>query len=444
MMIQQIIKIKRKFSKDTHLSEIAKQSAFSFGMRVFGLLVNYLFLFFVTRYFGAKGWGIFAICFSLLQIGAMIGTMGINVGFVKVIPQGYTNVRQLYYQVLKFILPLNIVLTAIVFFGAEIIGNFFDKDGVQISQYIRIASLGILPFSISMLNSGLFRGNKEILFFSFFDSLGRFLFGGVVVFVLYQFSQDVAVIINGFVIGLYILALFSFKGINKILKKHNDVENADQKIYTFRELYKLSNSLFWTNFIYQGSLWATTLILGAYLSKEQVGIFDATNRFASLLTIVGYAINSIAAPRFAESVSDKKILGRNVQASSKLLFFATIPLFFFMVIAGPFILDFLGYSNSGVNAYLIFIVILLGQLVNNLSGLVGILMQMTGHHMLSQKVSIGSFVFTTVLLFFITPVYGLMGASIITGLNIALKNIVSVILVYSKTGVLTVYMPFRR
>jgi hypothetical protein len=71
-------------------------------------------------------------------------------------------------------------------------------------------------------------------------------------------------------------------------------------------------------------------------------------------------------------------------------------------------------------------------------------MQMTGHHMLSQKVSIGSFVFTTVLLFFITPVYGLMGASIITGLNIALKNIVSVILVYSRTGVLTVYIPFKR
>lgn len=441
--MQQLFKIKRKFSKDKHLSAIAKQSAFSFGMRIFGLFVNYLFLFFITRYFGAKGWGIFAICFSLLQIGAMIGTLGINVGFVKVIPQGYTNVRQLYYQVLKFIIPLNIVLTTIVFFGAEIIGNLFDKDGVNIAEYIRIASLGILPFSISMLNSGLFRGNKEILFFSFFDSLGRFLFGGIVVFILYQFSQDVSVIISGFVIGLYVLALFSFKGINKILKRHNDFENADQKVHTFKELYILSISLFWTNFIYQGSLWATTLILGIYLSKEEVGIFDATNRFASLLTIVGYAINSIAAPRFAESVADKKILGRNVQASSKLLFFATIPLFFVLVIAGPFILDFLGYSNSGVDVYLLFIIILLGQLVNNLSGLVGILMQMTGHHMLSQKVSIGSFVFTTVLLFFITPVYGLIGASIITGLNIALKNIVSVILVYSRTGVLTVYIPFR-
>lgn len=443
-MMQQIQKIKKKFGKDKHLNEMAKHSAYSFGMRVFGLLVNYLFLLFVTKYYGAKGWGIFALCFSLLQIAAMIGTLGLNIGFVKVIPQGYANVKGLYKQVLKFIIPLNILLTAIVYFGADVIGNYFNKDGVHIADYIRISSFGILPFSISMLNSGLFRGNKEIVLFSFFDSLGRFLFGGVAVLIFYQFSSDVSTVVTGFVIGLYILAIFSFRGINKILRKHNYDENVEEKTYSFKELYKLSNSLFWTNFIYQGSLWATTIILGHYLLKEEVGIFDAMNRFASLLTIVGYAINSIAAPKFAESVSDKNLLERNVQASSKLIFFSTIPLFIAMVVIGPFILQFMGYTTPSVNAYLIFLVILLGQLVNNLSGLVGILMQMTGYHMLSQRISIGSFVFTTVLLFFVTPVYGLMGASIITGLNIALKNIASVILVYSKTGVFTVYMPFKR
>src|ERR1700741_4204717 len=117
-MMQQILKIKQKFAKDKHLNEIAKQSAYSFGMRVFGLLVNYLFLFFVTRYYGVKGWGIFAICFALLQITSMIGTLGLNTGFVKVVPQGYTNVRQLYYQSLRLIIPLNLVITSLVFFGA--------------------------------------------------------------------------------------------------------------------------------------------------------------------------------------------------------------------------------------------------------------------------------------------------------------------------------------
>ncbi|MEP6846945.1 MAG: oligosaccharide flippase family protein, partial [Panacibacter sp.] len=289
-MIQQFRKIRHRFSKDKNINEFAKQSAYSFGMRVFGLLVNYLFLFFVTRYFGAKGWGVFAICFALLQIGSMIGTLGINVGLVKIVPQGYTNLKQLYNQVLRVIIPLNIVITIFVFFAADFISSFLDADGVSVGLYIKISALGILPFSISMINSGLFRGNKEIILFSFYDSLGRFLFGGIVVFILHFFSSDIAIIMGGFVVGLYLLAILSFMGIHKILKKRGESDIVEHKPYAFSELMKLSNSLFWTTFIYQGALWATTLILGAYLSKEEVGIFDATNRFASLLTIIGYAI----------------------------------------------------------------------------------------------------------------------------------------------------------
>ena len=446
-MIQQIQKVKKKFGKDKHLNEIAKQSAYSFGMRVFGLLVNYLFLFFVTKYYGAKGWGIFAICFALLSVASMIGTIGINTGFVKVVSQGFTNIRQLYYQTLKFIIPLNICVTAAVFFGADIIGNLLDADGVTVGDYIRIASLGILPFSISMINSALFRGNKQIVLYSFYDSLGRFLWGGSIVLILHFFTTNTYVVISGYVLGLYVLAFLSFRGLNKILNpSQSENEQQEKREYSFKELLSLSNSLFWTTFVMQGSQWATTLILGHYLSKDEVGVFDATNRLAGLITIILYATNSITAPKFAESAYDKKLLQRNVDASSKLIFWSSVPLFLVMFIGGPFMLQFLGYgkTNTDVNEYLIFVVILVGQLINNLSGSVGMLMQMTGLHKLSQRLSVASFLFTIITLFFIVPVYGLVGASVITGLNIALKNIVSVILIYSKTKVMTMYIPLKK
>ncbi|CAN5543422.1 hypothetical protein BH10BAC2_BH10BAC2_37680 [soil metagenome] len=446
--MQQLRKLKNKFfSKDKHLNEIAKQSAYSFGMRVLGLLINYLFLFFVTQYYGAKGWGIFALCFALLQIGAMIGSLGINTAFVKIVPQGYTNIRQLYYQVLKFIIPLNIAITAIVFFAADFIGNLFNADGIAVGGYVRIAALGILPFSISMINSGLFRGNKQIVLFSFYDSLGRFLWGGLIVFVLHFFSEDTYVVISGYVLGLYLLALLSFKGLNKILQPIQTANiNSEDRVHSFKDLLSLSISLFWTTFVMLGSQWATTLILGHYLKKEEVGIYDATSRLAGLLTIILFATNSITAPKFAEAAHDKKLLQKNVNASSKLIFWTSVPLFLVMLVAGPLVMGLLGYGNvnSTVNEYYIFVIILIGQLINNLSGSVGMLMQMTGLHKLSQRISIGSFTFTTLLLFLVTPVYGLIGASVITGLNIALKNILSVILIYSKTKVITVYSPLKK
>jgi O-antigen/teichoic acid export membrane protein len=446
-MMQKLLKLKSKFTKDKHLSEIAGQSAYSFGMRVLGLLVNYLFLFFVTRFYGAKGWGIFALCFAMLQITSMIGSLGLNTAFVKIVPQGYTNIRQLYYQALKFIIPLNIVITAIIFFASDIIGNLLAADGIAIGGYLKIASLGILPFSISMINSGLFRGNKQIVLFSFYDSLGRFLWGGLIVFILHFFTKDTYVVISGYVLGLYVLAFFSFRGLNKILKPpEKQIKDGEERTHDFKELLKLGNSLFWTTFVMLGSQWSATFILGAFLSKEEVGIYDATNRLAGLITIILYATNSISAPKFAESANDKKLLQKNVNASSKLIFWASVPLFIFMLVAGPLLLNFLGYgsANVEVNEYYIFVIILCGQLINNLSGSVGMLMQMTGLHKVSQKLSIGSFTFTCLSLLLVTPVYGLIGAAIVAGLNIALKNILSVILIYNKTKVVMFYNPLKR
>jgi O-antigen/teichoic acid export membrane protein len=449
-MIQKLLKLKRKFAKDKHLGEMAQKSAYSFGMRVLGLLINYLFLFFVTHYYGAKGWGVFALCFSMLQIASMIGTIGINVAFVKLIPQGYGNLKQLYNRTLKLLIPFNILLTLLIFFSSHFIGQFFSADGIVIDKYMQIASLGILPFSISIINSGVFRGNKEIVRFSFYDSLGRFLWGGLCASILHFFTNDVYSIITGFVIGLYILSFISFKGVHKILDRQSLASEAESKTpdsqkYSIKELVKLSLPLFWSNFIMQGSTWATTLIIGIYLPKQDVGMFDASNRLANLLTIVLYAVNSISAPKFAEFAANKQLLEKNVQHSSKLIFIGTIPLFVLMLIGGPFMLNFLEHQEINIqNANLIFFIILFSQLINNLSGSVTLLMQMTGYHKVNQNICLLSFIFTTSMLFFVTPVYGLIGASLVTGLNIILKNIASVIVMYSRVDILTVYSPTKK
>ena len=449
-----IKKLKEKFSNNKSFEEMAKKTAYSFGMRVLGLLVNYLFLYFVNHKYGTKSWGIFALCFSMLSIGSMIGTLGVNVALVKIIAQGYSNLMELYKRIMKFFIPLNLGLNLIVFCFSGLIGKWLSSDGVEISTYIKIASFGILPFSISMINSAIFRANKEIVRFSFYDSLGRFLWGGLSVLVLYFFTNNSYTVISGFVIGLYILSFVSFKGLQKILhkdfsKNKPDITEDSMKITeqysTMRKILKLSVPLFWSNFIMQGSTWAVTLIIGLYLSKEQVGVFDAINRFASLITIILYAVNSISAPKFAESLYSNTKLERNVQSSSKIIFFTTIPLFIVMLFGAPLIFNLLGFYDAklpaNVNIYFVFCVILLGQLVNNLSGSVITLMQMAGFHVLNKNISLISFIGTTSCLFFVTPLFGLAGAAVIVGLNIAFKNIASVVMIYKKMHILTVYYP---
>ena len=430
-------RVQKVLTRDLHFREMALQSVYSFLMRAAGLAVNYFFLIFVTKHYGATGWGIFAICFSIIQICSMVGTFGFNVAFVKIIPQGYSNIKALYLRTLKSIVPINILLNVLIYLLAPQFGHFFGADGIYIDRYIRVASFGILPFSISLINSGILRGNKEIILFSFFDSLGRFLSGSIIVAVLTYINVDPYNVIVGFVAGLYLIAILSFKGIRDILNRQNKSNASIQ--FAFADFIKLGMPIFWGTLAVQGSLWSSTIILGYYLSKEQVGVFDATNRLASLLTITLFAINSISAPKFAESNGDANMLNRNVQASSKLIFWTSVPLYLFLLFVGNWLLKFL--EHAAINEYLIFVIILSGQLVNTLSGSVGVLMQMTGYHRLNQKISFCSLVFTAVTLFVVTPMYGLVGAAIVVGLNIALRNIVSVIMMYNRTKILTVYNP---
>lgn len=434
-------KFRRLLNGDADFKEILTKSSSSFSLRVLGLLINYFFLFFVTRMYGAEGWGVFALCFAILQITALFGSLGINVALVKLVAKGGFNLKSLYYNLFKIIIPFNILISFIIYILSDDIGALLGRDGVSMTDYIKISTFGILPFSISIINSGLFRGKKRILSFSFYDSLGRFLCGGLIVAIWTLFSNniDVSIVIKGFVIGLYFLALFSILEVTRIIKSDN---YSSLEEYKLLDLFKLGLPLFWSSFMNTATIYSVTLILGLFLTKEEVGLFDTVNRLASVLTIILYAVNSISAPKFSESSNNKIQLQKNVTHSSKIIFYSTLIILFPLMVFGYFILNKMGYSDFH-ESYILFLIILGGQIFNNFSGSVGFLMQMTGYHNLIQKISIISFIGVTIALALVSPIWGIFGAAIIVSLNIAFKNLLGSILIFNKTGIKTIYFPMK-
>lgn len=425
--------------RDNDLLEIVGKSGGAFILRVIGLGINYIFLILITKFFGGVVWGIFALCFSLLRITSLFGVLGANLALVKIIAQQEYDLKKLYINVIARAIPLALLLTSLIFIFSDNINSVFEGDNVDMTIYIRTMSLGILPFAISMINGGVFNGKKLISLFTFYDSMGRFLFGGMFVFFLFLFGRENSlVVVEGFVLGLFVLSIISSLQVIRLIKGAR-LEGV-KKEFNFKSFLRLSIPLFWSNFMNAGSIYAATFILGIFLSKEEVGLFDTVNRIASLLTIILFAVTSISSPKFAESYLSKKALQKNVRLSSKLIFYTTIALSFIMVVMGRFIIDLLGYSQFET-AYYLLLIILLGQIINNFTGCVGALMQMIGYHKLLQKISIGSFCFVVVGMLIITPLYGLYGAAIIVGLNISLKNILSSVLIYRKANITTIYLP---
>lgn len=64
-------------------NEILSKSSSAFILKIIGVFSGYIFLLLVTRKSGAEVWGIFALCYALLNIISILSRFGIDIALLK-------------------------------------------------------------------------------------------------------------------------------------------------------------------------------------------------------------------------------------------------------------------------------------------------------------------------------------------------------------------------
>jgi O-antigen/teichoic acid export membrane protein len=170
--------------------------------------------------------------------------------------------------------------------------------------------------------------------------------------------------------------------------------------------------------------------------------------FASITLM---AINSIAAPKFAEMYEEKNMEGlkKVAQKSTKIIFWSTLPLVIIFFLFPTFFLGiFGGEFKIGVNA---FIILSVGMLISAFSGSVGNLLQMTGKQFVFMKILIVGAIINIGLNYLLIPtnnpfsefgISGINGAAVASMCSIIFWNLSMVFVVKKQFGFLTLYIPF--
>jgi O-antigen/teichoic acid export membrane protein len=111
-----------------------------------------------------------------------------------------------------------------------------------------------------------------------------------------------------------------------------------------------------------------------------------------------------------------------------------------LVIFSSFFLNLFGEGFlSGVSVLLI---LCIGQLINSLSGSVGVIMQMIGEQKVYQNLIISALVINLVLTFLLTPLYGGIGAATATVVSMIFWNIAGAYYLKQKKKIITYFNPF--
>ena len=180
--------------------------------------------------------------------------------------------------------------------------------------------------------------------------------------------------------------------------------------------------------------WTDTLLLGHFLEEDQVGIYRVAFRMAAVVTLVQAAVNSYAAPLFAErhASGDRAGLKSALRQTTILNVAFSVPAFVALVAVPAWWLGWFGDAFVVGSTCLVWLA--LGQVVNALCGPVMYLLNMTGHEREAQRIVWIAALGNMGMNVWAIPRFGIEGAAVATAFSMALWNVAAAVAVKRLLG----------
>jgi O-antigen/teichoic acid export membrane protein len=241
----------------------------------------------------------------------------------------------------------------------------------------------------------------------------------------------------------YALALAASAALSQISWQKNAKLSSVQyeKTIKFKNILDISIPMMLSSSMSFIMNWTAIIMLGMFKTDVEVGVFNVAERIATFTSITLVAINSIAAPKFAEfyGKNDVKGLEKIAKQSNKLIFWTALPIMAVIFLFPSFILGIFGEEFK--TGFYALIILTVGQFINAISGSVVSILQMTGKEKVFQNIMVIATLLNVVLNAVLIPRYGIIGAALANMLSMSLWNLSSLIYIKLYLNIVTLYIP---
>jgi O-antigen/teichoic acid export membrane protein len=430
--------------QDKDFSELFKKGGLSFLIRIGGQIMGFLLTFVIAHYYGAQGLGNYVLAIVILRIFTLVSKLGLDTFSIRFIAsfakqEKWKSIQLFRKKILILISITSLVSSVAMYFLADIIINYID---VKV-EYVKLASFFVLPMVFFMLHYQSLRGLKRIAEFSFFYRMAQSTFSIVSIFIISAFINSSNVPIYAYLTSVSIVSVLSFITYKYCFSKKaafSTQENIED--LTIRNILKISIPLMLAQSVQFIMAWTDKLMIGNLMSAESVAVYGVAFRFSMGVSITLMAINSISSPKFAEKFAsdDIKGMGKIAMQSAKIIFWTTLPLATILLIFPKFFMGL--YGSEFLIGFEVLRWLIIGRIVNALSGSVGNLMQMSGQQKIYMNILVIGSVINVVLNYYLIPIYGIKGAAISSVVSLSFWNLTMVYMVKRKFGFSTIYIPF--
>ncbi|MEM8718530.1 MAG: flippase [Cyanobacteria bacterium P01_G01_bin.39] len=418
-------------------NRLFQQIVGSFGLRVTYMGCTFLTNIILARFLGANDFGIYTYTVSWAYLLGVFGTVGLDNLLVREVAIYH---GQAAWGLLRGILRWANQISLLVSLGLSFIAvaiAFFTGMAQDPPLFLAFCiAMAALPFtSLRNLRRGAMRGLQEVSWGLIPEMLiapVAIILSIVIAFLIWQDQLTAA-----WCVLVYTLVTVLTLIISQVLLKQflpTQVSSVSPQ-YQVSKWFASALPFMLLEGIYVINARVDILMLGSLSSITEAGIYVPVNRGAQLINFVLMAISSALAPTIARLYSEGKLnkLEATIVKTARLALLPTCVFTVILIAISPWYLSLFGTEFiQGKNAL---VILSLGQLIFTVTGLGGLLLNMTGNERYTAVTGGFSAILNTLLNYILIFHWGVMGAAIATSISLLVMNFSNIYLVHKKLNI---------
>jgi len=400
-------------------------------------LLNFATVWLLARFLTQKIYGEYALVMSWVPVISAISTVGIPRLMSREIAryhisQEWQQLRGFVTSSFLYVLGISAITVPILYVVIKLI----LPDGLALQDAFIIGVLMVVLYNLVKVIQSTLEGVKFIVLGRLPDSfIQPVIFICIIVFLQMEAYQPT----SANAIGLYALITLIFSvGIGFLFVRYK----LPQQVYNFPHIFpenliKRAIPFLGLNIFNLLDTRISIFLLGWLIDTSSVAIYSVVSKSTSLLSfgLIAFSQPIVRIVLQRHLVNDKLGMQRIVSQGAKLLAFIALPLALFFIIFGKWYLHL--FSEEYVMGYVPLIILVIGELINVGTGIVGNFLAQLNYERLVSKVVVLSLVINIIIGLIAIPRYGVIGAAIAESSSMVIRNISLCIIAYKKTGINT-------
>lgn len=422
------------------LSNFLFRIGFGGSSQILGTIIRLFLNLFLARVLGVAGYGYFVIYQAIGRIIILFGISGIesfiSLTFTRYVEgKSFNKAKKLIRYCIIHLCIFSIVIGVLFII---LLNHDFNNISNVNKELVTIAIFAAFLNGLSRLSSSLLMASEK-----FFSALlphkiiEPLIFIAIMaLFVYFGFDLNVKIaLISWLISSLIIMIYLSCIAIKTLLSYPKSDKSYDVKEDSW---FKILAPLSLNDFIIQGRVSISDIIIGAILSAESVGLIRVAKTISGLLSAVKTSLEPILRPYAAKLwVNEKKyLISRNLSKLTRIIStfdFITLIILFFL---GESILVFL-FGEEYQPASDILRILILGIFLGGIWGFGNLILTMTGFGIVAVKAQFIVAILYMLILILATLNFGLMGASVVFMLFELMTRFIMYSLAARKTNINT-------